>query len=798
MNEYIIIAIILVFIVIYLLVSLYLYNKKSLLNKVEQDKESDANDIRNGYISKADFIKKISSSLTSFFEYQNIIKDLARELCIYFDAGGCCFLDYKEKLKKISPPAESNMYISSSSDVLVPAESDFEKNENFFNKVLQANKPYVIKDVSKFHENNSIKEYFQKLNVGSVLLIPIFYKNIPEGLFALRWSQSKKMDVLIDVEFISVIAAISSVIIHQSKLYANFKKIQSQESLARTIVNKILASKDLKEAVDITLTELSIFLDATRGVFRFYDPQYNFFQEIVSEYSLKGDYIAQELKYSVPKDMNEFYLNSVFKGNDILIIEDVTTFDYPPSFKQRIEVYHKLESMLLLGLRYQNKPLAVIIFDLEGKSVRDRAKINFLSYIKPQLAACMSLYYLNNSYFRVSEIEKSIIKMITKFHQISDTNEVSRFLLPILVEILESHGAVQYILDRNNNIYLKNSYSSNNYESVDIYQNKRYQEQITQYLKSARVVVNDVEEEITDLSFKKSLNEDGVASFALYSKNIKMPEDTYTKETWITVVYNKTPKLWSSEYINALNLVVDTMALLYIDLLHKKEIDDTKQTFIATLTHDLKSPIIAEQKALEMILLANPEKPVGNYFEFLKDIHKTNEDQLKMIMNLLSVYHFERGGYKFNFEANDVEGLLNESLRPLKYIATDRNCEIKHTVESNLPPVNVDREEIRRVFINLINNAIVHTHVGTQISIMITKRDEYYVQVAISDNGEGISELNKSKVFSKFQSTKSKVGAGLGLYLSKQIVESHKGEIWFESVEGEGTTFFFTMPIYRD
>ena len=114
--------------------------------------------------------------------------------------------------------------------------------------------------------------------------------------------------------------------------------------------------------------------------------------------------------------------------------------------------------------------------------------------------------------------------------------------------------------------------------------------------------------------------------------------------------------------------------------------------------------------------------------------------------------------------------------------------------KTNLPLINIDRGEISRVFSNLVGNAIKHTKKGTQIKISAFVKDNC-IQFAIQDNGEGISREHINKIFQRYPVEKRKIGTGLGLYLSKQIIEAHKGEIWFETEEGVGTTFFFTLPV---
>lgn len=238
---------------------------------------------------------------------------------------------------------------------------------------------------------------------------------------------------------------------------------------------------------------------------------------------------------------------------------------------------------------------------------------------------------------------------------------------------------------------------------------------------------------------------------------------------------------------------------LLIDKLNKiteesSKIDEIKKTFIATLTHDLKSPIIAEQKALEFMISKENLCSEMNFKEYLQDIHKTNEDLLKIVNNLLLVYHYESGRFLLNKTKTNIKEIIENSVKTLKYLAEEKEMKIFYEIEDNLPLINIDKDEINRVVLNLIGNAIRHTKKGIFIKVNAVRK-KHFIQISIQDNGEGISKDRIPTIFERYPTEKRKVGTGLGLYLSKQIVEAHDGKIWFETEEGKGTTFYFTLPI---
>ena len=260
------------------------------------------------------------------------------------------------------------------------------------------------------------------------------------------------------------------------------------------------------------------------------------------------------------------------------------------------------------------------------------------------------------------------------------------------------------------------------------------------------------------------------------------------------MVCSDIPRKWSYQDIESLKLILGTIIVIYSDIRNRKEIREIEETFTASLVHDLKSPIYAEQKALEYIVSRKPDTIIQNIIPYLNDMYLTNEELLRLITNLLTVYSMELGKLELKKVPVNINKIIDDAIRTIKPSADDSEAKIVKNVQENLMDIYMDPDEIKRVFINLISNAIKHNPKGIEIIISAEiKEDEIFI--SISDNGIGINEAEKANIFQKYRTTKRKVGSGLGLYLSKQIVEHHSGKIWFESEVDKGTSFYFTLPI---
>lgn len=232
--------------------------------------------------------------------------------------------------------------------------------------------------------------------------------------------------------------------------------------------------------------------------------------------------------------------------------------------------------------------------------------------------------------------------------------------------------------------------------------------------------------------------------------------------------------------------------LVFRDITKEKEIERMKEEFLATITHDLKSPLASIMGYAELML--NPKLGGVNegQKEFLDAILRSSKTLQILINNILESTRMEAGKITFNpviYKLGELVSEIEEMFRPL---FAHKNLNFNTNVNSSII-VFSDREKIKEVFINLISNAIKFTPEGGTIAISAYKTDGL-VEVRVSDTGKGIPQSEIPKLFKKFSQVKGeKRGTGLGLYICKKIIEAHDQTIGVESVLGEGTTFKFTL-----
>jgi PAS domain S-box-containing protein len=231
-----------------------------------------------------------------------------------------------------------------------------------------------------------------------------------------------------------------------------------------------------------------------------------------------------------------------------------------------------------------------------------------------------------------------------------------------------------------------------------------------------------------------------------------------------------------------------------------QEIEDMKVDFVALAAHELRTPVTVIKGYLEILTnelfsQLNPEQ-----IEIITKLNVSTGQLSSFINNILNVSRIEHGSLNLNFEKIDWKSLLTDTCQSLyqKALAQDKRLEL--LIEENLPPVAVDANSIKEVIINLVDNAIKYSPREGRIVIK-AKNKQGSVETLIEDNGIGIPTTSLDKLFTKFyrshRTRTSHPGTGLGLYMSKGIVEAHGGTIWVQSAEGIGSTFGFSLPQYK-
>ena len=236
--------------------------------------------------------------------------------------------------------------------------------------------------------------------------------------------------------------------------------------------------------------------------------------------------------------------------------------------------------------------------------------------------------------------------------------------------------------------------------------------------------------------------------------------------------------------------------LLITDVTNEREIETLKEDFVATLTHDLKVPIVAESNIINF-LLEGKFGDINDKQEFaLKSMKNSNQELVELVQILLETYKIKETGIKLLKENILLNGFLTDIINETQPIATNSGITIYFEPTRDIK-VTADRIQLQRVIKNLISNAISHSNTKDRIDIR-TGEEPGFITISVIDYGQGIPADEIKLIFNKYYSAAKKfrkIGTGLGLYLSQQIVKSHGGEILVTSEENVRTEFRVKLPL---
>jgi two-component system, sensor histidine kinase and response regulator len=230
------------------------------------------------------------------------------------------------------------------------------------------------------------------------------------------------------------------------------------------------------------------------------------------------------------------------------------------------------------------------------------------------------------------------------------------------------------------------------------------------------------------------------------------------------------------------------------DRLHLLEL---REDFMATLTHDLKNPLIGSNRLIELIAEGNVRISAEQQSNLLLQVRDSNNSLLGMIQSLYDVYRYEKDRQTLHLEKTDLLAMVNQYLGSVRHLMEDKRITTHVVNNAKDPVVLADSISISRVMQNLIENAIKFSPLEGRVEINL-RTDEDKVVIDVSDQGPGIELEDHHKLFRRFyQGRPGRVynyGMGLGLYLCRQIVEAHSGQIWCSPKEDNGSTFTVSLP----
>lgn len=237
--------------------------------------------------------------------------------------------------------------------------------------------------------------------------------------------------------------------------------------------------------------------------------------------------------------------------------------------------------------------------------------------------------------------------------------------------------------------------------------------------------------------------------------------------------------------------------LVFHDLTRLKQLENTRQEFVANVSHELRTPLSLIKGFVETLLEGAKNDPELSS-RFLQTIEKHTDRLTYLIEDLLTISRLESGGTTMNLLPVDLHDAAARALDDLKSKAAEKQVTMENMVPAGLW-AKADAERLHQVFANLIENAIKYGRQGGKVAVGAQDNAYSKVEAWVRDDGPGIPAEARERVFERFYRvdrarSRDTGGTGLGLAIVKHIVQAHGGEVWVKSELGEGATFFLTLP----
>lgn len=236
--------------------------------------------------------------------------------------------------------------------------------------------------------------------------------------------------------------------------------------------------------------------------------------------------------------------------------------------------------------------------------------------------------------------------------------------------------------------------------------------------------------------------------------------------------------------------------LLVQDLTRIRRLETVRRDFVSNLSHELRTPLASLRALAETLQEGALDDPPAAR-RFVDQIQIEVDALTQMANELLELSKIESGRFSLSLTPAAPGDLLSSAARRMQVQAERAHITLRVECADNLPSVEVDSQRLEQVLVNLIHNAVKFTRPGGEVTLLAEPVGGE-VQFAVRDTGVGIPADEVSRIFERFyrvDKSRTGSGTGLGLSIGKHIVEAHKGKIWAESVEGQGSTFFFSIPI---
>lgn len=771
---------------------------------------------KNSY-EKEKFLREVISSINSTFDIEEIFCIVSHKLALHLNVTHICitqFLSTKDTTNWII----RKEYICNSKIRTWESQTGSKSASNFWVKHLLENKKSLFIDkIQNFDIPSTIKDIYKRYNLMSGGAAPIKNKNSVWGSLGIAEYNSCRKWTPEEIEIIEIIAEQLYFAIEHAEIYKlsqnqaeKEKRNAEREKLLRIISNAIRNSLYINEIKRTLVDEIGKTFSADRCIIHEFDSSENRYLPAAkwAEYTSGSD-VSSMVGEDISTKEYELFMHFLRDKKFEIFFSDAKNYlkenNAENSDAAKILEKFSIKSAFTIPMVYKDQLLGIFTIHYTKNviplSEEDKEFIRILADQAGVALFHSKLYY---SITQKALRDKLLRNIIINIRSSLDINETLNFICKEVAGIfnVQRVGLGDFIGEIQNDFMLseyktdKNIKGVKDIENIDVRVLYFWREKIID--EGIILAIDNIEESDAPEYFKETQRKLGIKSI------IGIPLKTKNSKRWGVIILSEYQNYrhWTKEEKNLLELIADhiSIALMQSNLYSQsQQATKLKSQFIATMSHEFRTPLNAIIGFSDMILTGNYGGLSQKQYQYIENISKSGKHLLNLVNDILDVSKIEAGKLELFFELINAKTLILETVELLRSISETKNIEIKLDLLDI--ELKADAKRFKQIVYNLLSNAIKFTPDGGAVYIKNSINSSNLV-IMIEDTGIGISNHDKNKIFSEFKQidssyARTQQGTGLGLALSKKLVELHSGTIHFDSEFGKGSRFWFVIPEAR-
>lgn len=680
-------------------------------------------------------------------------------------------------------------------DVVIPSEI----GEYLWKNLFIEKKDIIFDDMTDSSVPDFYKDFHKKIGTKSIMNTYIGDEKENWGIMALFQNGYYRHWTKEEIQLFHTISDQIYIAIKQAELLLQAEQHARREAILREITEGTRNSLDVDEILNGVCKKVPEIFDVQRVVITDFTQEDDGSFRSTYHNTQKDIKSGADLPAKKRKKAFEYAREVIIEKNSSFIVNNLLESDAPSYYKE-VACDFGLKSILGVPIKSKEKTWgAIFIVDCYKCRNWTESEKTLLETIADQIAIAIrqaELYSQTKKQAQRADFLRKIIETV------GDSLDLEFLLNSICKEVFElfkpDRVAIENYID--NNDFTKWSVTSQYTSGPDILgvRDIEYSAQSKEYLgirtlnEGRDIIADDLEKSDLPDYFIDTHKKMNIKSFVA----VPLKKDN---DKWGVLALSQVHKYrkWTKGEIELLHMVADQayiairQARLYVQ---SQEAARLKHEFITNMSHEIRTPLNSILGFSQ--LLKNPECTEEKHQKYLSNISLSANHLLEVVNSILNFSKIESGGLSLCMEKFNLQEAIQETVLSIKSMAIQKNITIKTELTEEI--IEADMLKFKQIMLNLLSNAIKFTNDEGQVTIR-TKTKKNMILVEVEDTGIGIAKEDRHKIFKYFTQldsspSRNNEGTGLGLVLAKKLVELHNGTIDFESKEGKGSKFWFTLP----